>query len=92
MDGQVVVIIDNQFLDSGREDSLFLALDNIVDMEEGSLPKPLQVLSTSKVFRINPTIKARLPQTLWKSNKRVPINDQLTADLILFPAQCLNSH
>ena len=84
MDGQVVVIIDNQFLDSGREDSLFLALDNIVDMEEGSLPEPIQVLSTSKVFRINPTIKARLPQTLWKSNKRVPINDHLTADLFYF--------
>jgi hypothetical protein len=41
------------------------------------------------VFRINPKIKDRLPQTLWKSNKRVPINDQLTADLFYFQRNVL---
>ena len=84
MDGQAVVIIDNQFLDNGREDGLFLTLDNIVEMEKGTPPEPLKVLSTSKVFRINHSFKARLPQSLWKSDKRVPINEQLTADLFYF--------
>ncbi len=84
IDSQPVVIIDNQFLDDGREDGLFLALDSIVDMEKGRLPEPLHVLSTSTVFRINPAFKDRLPQTLWKSNNRVPINEQLTADLFYF--------
>jgi hypothetical protein len=84
MDGQPVVIIDNQFLDIGREDGLFLALDDIVDMKKGNPPEPLHVLSTSKAFRINPAFKARLPQSLWKSNNRVPIDEQLTADLFYF--------
>jgi hypothetical protein len=84
MDDQAFVIIDNQFLDNGGEDGLFLALDNIVDMKKGNPPEPLHVLSTSKVFRINPAFKARLPQSLWKSNNRVPIGEQLTADLFYF--------
>jgi hypothetical protein len=84
MDGQTVVILDNQFLDNGREDGLFLALDKIVDIEKGNPPEPLHVLSTSKMFRINPVFKSRLPQSLWKSNNRVPINEQMTADLFYF--------
>lgn len=84
MDGQTVVIIDNQFLDIGREEGLFLALDKIVDMDKGSLPEPLQILSTSKVFRINPTLNGRLPQSLCNSKNRVPINEYLTADLFFF--------
>jgi hypothetical protein len=84
MDGQAVVIIDNQFLDNGGEDGLFLALDNIVDMKKGNPPEPLHILSTSKMFHINPAFKARLPKSLWKSNNRVPIDEQLTADLFYF--------
>jgi hypothetical protein len=84
MDGQAVVIIDNQFLDNDGKDGLFLALDNMIDTKKGTSPEPLHVLSTSKVFRINPAFKARLPQSLWKSNNRVPIDEQLTADLFYF--------
>jgi hypothetical protein len=36
------------------------------------------------VFRINPALKDRLPQSLWKSNNRVPIDEQLAADLFYF--------
>jgi hypothetical protein len=84
MDNQAFVIIDNQFLDNGGDDGLILALDKIVDMKKGHPPEPLHVLSTSKVFRINPALKDRLPQSLWKSNNRVPIDEQLAADLFYF--------
>ena len=84
MDDQAFVIIDNQFLDNGGEDGLILALEKIVDMKKGNPPEPLHVLSTSKVFRINPALKARLPQSLWKSNSSVPIDEQLAADLFYF--------
>ena len=83
VDGEAV-IIDNQFVDDGREDGLFLRLEKIVDMEQGHPPEPLHVLSTSKVFRIQPSFKASLPPSLWQSNQRVPINKQLTADLFYF--------
>jgi hypothetical protein len=84
IDGEAVVIIDNQFVDDGREGGLFLQLDKIVDMEKGHPPEPLHVLSTSKVFRIHPAFKASLPPSLWQSNQRMPIDEQLTADRFYF--------
>ncbi len=83
-DGQKVVIIDNQFLDNSREQGLFLALENIIDMDKASQPKPIRILSTSKMFPIHPSFEARLPQTLWKSIARVPIERYLTSELFYF--------
>ncbi|MCP4020958.1 MAG: hypothetical protein GY729_03875 [Desulfobacteraceae bacterium] len=84
MDSEAVVIIDNQFLDTKREKGLFLALDRIVDMGKTNRLEPLYVLSTSKAFRIHPDYKAKLPHSLWKSISRVPISEQMTADLFYF--------
>ncbi len=85
MDGQVVVIIDNQFLDYNREQGLFLLLEKMIDIQEGdSHPDPIRVLSTSKMFRINPACKARLSPSLWKPSKQVLIENRLTADLFYF--------
>ena len=47
MDGQAVVIIDNQFLDNDGKDGLFLALDNMIDTKKDTSLEPLHVLSTS---------------------------------------------
>ena len=84
MDGQAVVIVDNQFLDSGRKEGLFLALDHIIDMGPGIRPEPLRVLSTSKVFRVNFAFKNRMPKSFWQPDSRVAIGEQLTADLFTY--------
>ena len=52
--------VDNQYLDQGRHDGLFLNLDRLVDRSE----EPLKVLSTSKAFRPRP-IRGRLPADAW---------------------------
>ncbi len=84
LDGQKVVIIDNQFLDNNREQGLFLSLEKIIDIEKTNPPEPIRILSTSKMFRINPNFETRLPQSLWKSIKRVPIEKYLTSELFYF--------
>jgi len=84
MDGEAVVIIDNQFLDSDRQEGLFLKLNSIVDTQNGNSPEPLHVLSTSKAFRMNPDFKVSLPQSLWQSHEHSTINGRLTADLFYF--------
>jgi len=85
MDGQDVVIIDNQFLDTNRVQGLFLLLEKMIDIKEGSLqPEPIRVLSTSKMFRIHPAFKTRLSPLLWKSDKRVAIGNRLSPDLFYF--------
>ncbi len=84
MDGKAVIIIDNQFLDKDREEGLFLSLNSIVSSKNNNLPEPLQVLSTSKVFQVHPTLKDKLPNSLWKSMNRDPIDKHLTDDLFYF--------
>jgi hypothetical protein len=84
MDGQAVVIVDNQFLDSGRKEGLFLALDQIIDMGPGTRPEPLRVLSTSKVFPVGFAFKNRMPESFWQTDSRVAIGEQLTADLFTY--------
>ena len=84
MDGEPVVIIDNQFLDGDRKEGLYLNLNKILDTQDGRPPEPLHVLSTAKAFRINPSFRVTLPQSLWKSPERSPIKERLTADLFHF--------
>jgi len=81
---QKLVIVDNQFLDHNREQGLFLALENIIDIEKTDQSEPVHTLSTSKMFKINPNFETRLPQSLWKSNQRVPIGKYLTSELFYF--------
>lgn len=84
MGGEEVVIIDNQFLDTDRKEGLFLKLEKIVDAQNGNLPEPVHVLSTSKAYRIAPNFKANLPPSFWKPHVRSTINGRLTAGLFYF--------
>ena len=84
IDGQAVVIVDNQFLDSSRKEGLFLALDQIIDMGPGTRPEPLRVLSTSKVFPVGFAFKNRMPESFWQSDSPVAIGEQLKADLFSY--------
>lgn len=83
-DGQKVVIIDNQFLDKNRKEGLFLELEDIIDIKKAGQPEPIRILSTSKMFPVNSDFEARLPQSLWKSIKQVPIEEHLTSELFNF--------
>ncbi|MCP3954991.1 MAG: hypothetical protein GY697_22640 [Desulfobacterales bacterium] len=84
MDGKAVVIIDNQFLDNSRKEGLFLALEQMIEMEKARLPEPLRVLSTAKVFRVHPDFKDRLSDSFWQLDQRMAIGEQLTADLFSY--------
>jgi len=81
------VVIDNLLLNQGREEGLFLNLDQFVAMDGGRLPEPLNVFSTSKAFRVNPDLKNRLPGSFWQADRRVPVADKLSADLFYYKKQ-----
>ena len=57
----------------------------MIDIEEGHMhPEPIHVLSTSKMFRMNPAFKTRLSPLSWKQDKRLRIGNRLTPDLFYF--------
>ena len=90
LDGEPVVVVDNQFLDDKRAEGLFLHLDRLVDRPAD----PLKVLSTSKVFRASPVLRERLAAVSWQDKPR-PIGANLAADLFFFrrpPAQDIEGH
>jgi hypothetical protein len=78
-DGVPVVFVDNQYLDEGRAEGLFLHLDRIIDRGK----EPLKVLSTSKVFHAEPDLVGSLPLDSWRD---VPenIGHRLMAELFFF--------
>jgi len=78
-----VIVIDNQLMDPDRKTGLFLHLERIA-MEMKGKHEPLSVFSTSKAFRVHPAFKLQLPDSVWKSERRVPIGKLLTADLFYF--------
>jgi len=84
INGEETLIIDNQLLSPDRETGLFLNLEKLIEMGPGGLPKPSQVFSTAKSFRINPDFKAQLPNSFWEKGWRSPIADLLTADLFYY--------
>lgn len=81
---EAAVMIDNLLLDHNRDAGLFLNIDQFVAMDSGSVPEPLNVFSTSKVFRISPDLKGRLPESWWQEGKRVPVGEKLTANQFYF--------
>jgi hypothetical protein len=84
MDSQKMVIIDNQLLDVDREEGLILHLDALIESQAGARPEPLHVFSTSKGFRVNRALEARLPESLWQPGRRESIGERLTADFFHF--------
>ena len=55
LDGEEVVVIDNQYLDEKRPEGLFLNLDLMV------VGEPVKVMSTAKVFRPSMALLGSLP-------------------------------
>lgn len=77
------IYIDNEFLDQGRQDGLFLHLDRLLDPGR---PTPLLVLSTSKAFAASPALTAAFDGVSW-TDGRHPIGSRLSPDLFHFRRQ-----
>ena len=84
INGEDVVIVDNQLLDVEREEGLILHLDSLIEMEDGAGPTPTHVFSTSKGFRVNPALKTRLAESCWQTGRREPMGESLTSELFHF--------
>jgi hypothetical protein len=90
LDGEPVVIIDNQFFHENRGEGLFLNLDRLIDRSG----EPLKLFSTSKAFPAAAGLAARIPADRWRDTPEV-IGSRLTADLFFFrrvPAEGPEGH
>lgn len=84
IDEEPMLIIDNQLLDVEREAGLMLHLEKMIDLKPGGVIEPARVFSTSKAFRIKGDFKDSLPDSLWRSDRREPIDGHLASDLFKF--------
>jgi hypothetical protein len=83
IDGTPAVFIDNALLDPHRAAGLFLHRDRLIDAAAST---PLQVLSTSKAFKVSPWLHATLGDFDWQ-NVAQPIGEKLGADMFFFRRQ-----
>ncbi|MDX2448113.1 MAG: response regulator [Desulfobacterales bacterium] len=85
IDGQKVVIIDNQLIDPSRKNGLFLNMNHFIATDNHQKPGPgTHVFSTSKAFRAHPDLVARMPAALWREDQKTPLGKLLTSDLFHF--------
>jgi len=86
-EGEVCTItIDNQLLDERRNEGLFLELDKMVLMENGTR-KLLRTLSTSHVYVASDELYKFLPDDIWQVGQRIKIGDHLGPEMFLFQRQ-----
>ena len=91
LDGQKMIIIDNQLLDTTRSEGLFLRLECLIDGVAGQPPEPRHIFSTSKAYVIHPCFAANLPDDYFQDDKRIPIGPGLGADLFHFKRNISNT-
>jgi hypothetical protein len=82
LDGELVVYLDNQYLDDKRSEGLFPRLDLLV---EGA-HDPMRALATSKAFRASRALRERLGADRWRDESQ-PLGAEFTADLFTFQRQ-----
>lgn len=75
---QHLLVIDNQLLSPQREQGLFLNMDVLV----GEDARPIQALSTAKVFHANNDLRARVPAERWNGDQQ--IGDALTPETFFY--------
>lgn len=77
---QVFITIDNQLLDNGRDEGLFLNLDKLISYDR----KPVESFSTSKKFVISDILLEDLMQAGVKIEQQQTIGNHLTASYFYF--------
>jgi hypothetical protein len=80
---EYIVTIDNQLLNEGRAEGLFLNLDRVVRQEHGN-PQPVRTLSTARSYHAADSLVALLPTELWDSGDETAIGDCLIPELFRF--------
>lgn len=78
------ITIDNQLLQTEREQGLFLKLDYFIDYDPASFPEPLLSLSTSKVFDASAELSKYLDTLNWDDGHEETIGDHLKAEHFFF--------
>ena len=81
--GEYIVTIDNQLLNEGRAEGLFLNLDRIVRRENGNI-QPVRTLSTARSYRAADALVKLLPAELWSADGDTAIGDHLVPELFRF--------
>lgn len=81
--GDHIVTIDNQLLNEGRTEGLFLHLDRIVRQVQGN-PQPVRTLSTARSYPAADSLVELLPAELWTTDEMTPIGDCLVPELFRF--------
>jgi len=82
-DDEYIVTIDNQLLNEGRAEGLFLNLDRIVRQEHGN-PQPVRIHSTARSFHAVESLVKMLPSELWTTGRDTAIGDHLVPELFRF--------
>ena len=77
-----IVTIDNQLLDEGRAEGLFLNLDRIVHHQYGN-PQPVRTLSTARAYLAADSLVKALPAELWTTGGNA-IGAHLVPELFRF--------
>ncbi|MEA3244421.1 MAG: hypothetical protein U9Q19_13445, partial [Pseudomonadota bacterium] len=78
-----LITIDNQLLNEGREEGLFLKLDAMVEYGDGK-PVPARIHSTSRSFRACSSFVEALPAQAWPDSIRLAIGSHLDPELFSF--------
>ncbi len=80
---QYSVTIDNQLLNEGRTEGLFLNLERIVRQEHGN-PQPVRTLSTARSYLAADSLVKLLPAELWAGGGETAIGNHLVPELFRF--------
>jgi hypothetical protein len=83
-DNELLVTIDNQFLNENMIEGLFLHLDRILELENQGGFHPRRSYSTSKCFAASSELRQLLGETAWPDNGRQPIGEKLLPELFGF--------
>jgi len=82
-DDEYIVTIDNQLLNEGRDEGLFLNLDRIVRQQNDNYLQ-VRTLSTSRAYHASTQLVEQLPDDIWTADPGVAIGNQLIPELFRF--------
>jgi len=82
--GQHCIIVDNQLLNDRRDEGLLLFLNKLIKSDANGQFTPLNILSTSQVFRVSETLLNKMGTSAFVGSAPQAIADKLTADLFYF--------
>lgn len=83
-DGRYLLIIDNQLLNDGGREGLWLNMDKLVQRDASSNYVEVRQYSTAKAFETSEDFVERITETHFKKDEVKPIGQHLDSDLFYF--------